>query len=114
MSGAKDQRKSAPVVAIRPEAIRDLVRRLAIDSANVQWSDHALERMEERDIRDHVVLDVLRKGELKGELRPGRSPGEWTLKMVLPVKGRREVGVVVVTMRANKLRVKTAEWEDLK
>jgi hypothetical protein len=33
--------------------------------------------------------------------------------MVRAVKGRREVGVVVLTVRNEYLLVKTVEWEDL-
>jgi hypothetical protein len=50
---------------------------------------------------------------LKGEIEPGSNPGEWTAKMCKEVKGRREVGVVTIVMRAKRLFVKTVEWEDL-
>jgi len=34
--------------------------------------------------------------------------------MVKEVKGRREAGVVVLTIRNERLLVKTVEWEDVK
>ncbi len=34
--------------------------------------------------------------------------------MVRAVRGRREVGVVVVTLRNEKIFVKTVEWEDVR
>jgi hypothetical protein len=98
----------------RPEKIRDLIHRLAADTKNIAWSTHALERMGERDIPDRVALDVLRTGSPEGLIEAGANPGEWKVKMVKEVRGRREVGVVVVTIRDQRLLVKTTEWEDLK
>jgi hypothetical protein len=96
----------------RPEVMRDLVHRLAADTRNIAWSTHALQRMTERDITDRVAVDVLRTGWLQGGVAPGDKPGEWKVKMVKMVRGRREVGVVVITIREERLLVKTAEWED--
>lgn len=98
----------------RPEAVRDLVRRLAADSSNVKWSRHALERMEEREITDKMALEVLREGMLKGDVEPGNGPDELKVKMVRQIKGQREVGVVVITIKGVHLLVKTAEWEDVR
>jgi hypothetical protein len=97
----------------RPEAIRDLIRRLAADTSNIAWSTHALERMAERDITDIVAVEVLRRGQPKGDIEAGNRTGEWKVKMVFATKGRREVGIVVVTIHDRRLLVKTAEWEDL-
>jgi hypothetical protein len=69
--------------------------------------------MLERGITDRVALDVLRTGYLKGEIEPGKNPGEWKAKICKQVKGRREVGVVTIVLRARRLFVKTVEWEDL-
>jgi hypothetical protein len=115
MPDADDPKERGKAVAfrMRPEPIRDLVRRLAADSENVKWSTHAQERMVERGITDKTVMDVLRLGEPKGEIEAGANPGEWKVKMVRTVKGRREVGVVVLTVRSEHLLIKTVEWEDL-
>ncbi len=96
------------------KTIRELVNRLAASTDNIGWSDHAFERMAERGITDVVAVDVLRLGHPQGEIEPGKNPGEWKVKMVRPVKGRREVGVVVLTVHNSRLFVKTVEWEDLK
>lgn len=114
MPGAKDQGELANAVQTRPETVRDNVRRLASDAGNIRWSEHCLARMEERGITDRTAVEVLRHGDLKGNLEPGQSPGEWKLKMVRAVRGRREVGVVVVTLRNEKIFVKTVEWEDVR
>lgn len=98
---------------LRPETIRDLVRKLAADTGNIKWSKHAQERMFERGISDKYVLDALRQGVLKGAIEAGENPGEWKVKMTHRAKGRREVGVVVIVVRSAYLLVKTTEWEDL-
>lgn len=67
--------------------------------------------MEERGITDREAIRVLRVGELKGEIEPGTQRGEWKCKVVAPMKGSREIGVVVVTV-GGLLFVKTVEWED--
>lgn len=115
MSASNDPKHRGKAIAfkLRPETLRDLVRRLAEDSENVKWSVHALERMAERGITDKVALEVLRRGDVKGGIEPGQNPGEWKVKMVRMVKGRREAGVVVLTVHNARLLVKTVEWEDL-
>jgi hypothetical protein len=70
--------------------------------------------MEERGIRDHVAVLVLRQGEIKGDIEPGLKPGEWKVKLTREAKGRREAGVVVLVIRNARLFVKTVEWEDQK
>jgi hypothetical protein len=94
----------------RPEKIRDLIHRLAADTRKIFWTPHAHERMAERDITDRTAVDVLRTGSPRGLIEPGKHSGE----VVKEVKGRREAGVVVLTIRNERLLVKTVEWEDVK
>ena len=89
-------------IAPRPEVVRDLVRQLAQNTSNIQWRQHALDRMVERDITDEMALEVLRRGDPKGEITPGQQPDELNVKMVRHIKGRREVGVVVVVIKSLK------------
>lgn len=70
--------------------------------------------MEWREINDRMMFDVLRTGFLKGEIEPGKNPGEWKAKMCKQMKGQREVGVVAIVIRDRSLFVKTVEWEDLR
>jgi hypothetical protein len=102
----------------RPSVLEKTIRLLALDSRNVRWKassyeTHAESRMDWRDITDKMMFDVLRTGFLKGEIEPGRSPGEWKAKMVKQMKGNREVGVVTVVINSQRLFIKTVEWEDL-
>lgn len=101
-------------ISISVRTVESMVRRLAQDTDNIAWSDHAMNRMIQRNISDVVAVDVLRKGAAVGDVEAGQNPGEWKIKMTHPVKGRREVGVVVLTVRNARLFVKTVEWEDLK
>lgn len=89
------------------------IRGLALETENIRWGIHALDRMTERGIFDVLVLRVVRNGSCP-ENPVLTERGEWKAKMVCRVAGARDVGVVVVILKANKLFIKTVEWEDLK
>lgn len=102
-----------------PAELVRVVHELAMSTGNVLWRTdqyvtHAEERSGERDITDLMMFEVLRTGSLRGQIVPGRSPGEWKLKLVKEMKGRREVGVVTVVINRRRLLVKTVEWEDMR
>lgn len=101
-------------IAPRPDEMLARIQRLAKESKNVAFSSHAEERMDERGITDLDALRVLRSGSISGAIEPGAYEGEWKCKIIAPVKGRREVGVVTILVKNRKLRVKTVEWEDIK
>jgi len=111
---SSDEAPKVVPIPYRPEYVRDLVRGLAQNTSNIQWRKHAQERMVERDITDRMALEVMRKGYVKGAIEPGEQAGEWKVKLAMEMKGRREVGVVVVVVNGSKLRVITVEWEDLR
>lgn len=92
---------------------QERIRKIALTSLNVILGTHAKERMVERDIVRHDIDRVLRNGYVEGIPEPAEE-GEWKCKMTLPIKGRRDLGVVVILLRNGKLFVKTAEWEDPK
>ena len=89
------------------------VRQLAAYSSNIDWSVHTLQRMHERDITDSMVVQVLREGDVQGDVIAGKHPGEWKVKIVKAIRGRREIGVVALIMRRSRLFIKTVEWEDM-
>ena len=112
-----DQPSRRPaVVPLKPNPDTFLARiqQLAETTANVRWSYHARERMEERGISIRVALTVIRHGAIMGQIEPGTSPGEWKAKIVRNVRGRRDVGVVVILVKDSRLFVKTVEWEDMR
>ena len=114
-----DDDASAKILKFRPRPsdIQKMVRALARNSKNVRWraqthETHSVSRMNWRDITDVMMFDVLRTGHVKGDIEPGKYPGEWKVKMCKPMKGRREVGVVTLVIKSQWLFVKTVEWED--
>ena len=98
----------------RQSSYIERVRVLAVQTANIKWSYHAQERMLERGIALRVAIQVIRTGQIKGELEPGQNEGEWKVKIVRTVEGRREVGAVLLVIRNASILVKTVEWEDIR
>ena len=102
-----------------PSKLQGMIRKLAEDSRNIRWRSqnyetHAASRMDWRDITDRMMFEVLRTGFLTGEITAGNNPGEWKAKMCKQMKGQREVGVVTIVVNAQRLFVKTVEWEDIR
>ncbi|HEV2565864.1 MAG TPA: DUF4258 domain-containing protein [Microvirga sp.] len=95
-----------------PNRLLQIIRFLSEHSERVIFGEHAQERMEERGITDDEVFTVLRIGELKGRITPGKSAGEWKCKVVAQPRGSRQMGVVTIIMLEGHLFIKTVEWED--
>ena len=96
-----------------PGKMQAIARFIATENTrNVFFTNHAEDRMEERDIPDVTGYRVLRSGQIKGEPTPGKKEGEWRVKICDAVRGRREVGVVTVVVNEEKLIITTVEWED--
>jgi len=109
------ERARMPARRERPDLgkLREIARFIATENTgNVFFTDHAFERMEERDIPDVTIYRVLRNGHIKGEPEPGKKEGEWKIKICDAVRGRREVGVVTIVVNNEKLVITTVEWED--
>ncbi|MBM3570192.1 MAG: DUF4258 domain-containing protein [Alphaproteobacteria bacterium] len=111
----KDRFGRGPVTHFRLTArvAEQRIRTLAADSANIDWSIHAFERMDERGITVQDALRALRQGMLSGQPEP-LPRNEWKCKMVRRTQGNRDVGVVTIMLASDRLFVKTVEWEDLK
>ena len=105
--------KALPFKPRRSE-LEKRIRELAKNDESIIWGDHSMERSDDRDITIRDGLTVLRSGYLDGDIEPGDNPGEWKGKMTKAMKGRREIGVVVIVIRNESLFVKTVEWEDLR
>lgn len=116
MIGVSEQSQDSKIADFKPRPgdLANTIRHLAQDSNNVGWSDHAQDQMVSRDILDTQALKVLRTGDIEGEIEAGRSNGEWKCKMVAPIKGNRDVGVVTIVCNGKRLFVKTVEWEDMR
>jgi hypothetical protein len=90
-----------------------LIRRLAADSINVAMTNHANERMRQRDISITEVFRTLRQGGLYSDPVRAKRKGEWKCKVVWPADHGRDIGVVTVIVERKKLIILTVEWEDL-
>lgn len=95
------------------EEIVKRVRDLA-SKGKIYWSDHAFERVDERDIDALVAQRILQRGDLKDDrIEAGRNAEEWKVTMVDRLKPNRDAGVVAVVVGKKFIRVITVEWEDL-
>lgn len=103
------------VVQMRPNPrdMHETIRRIAGADRKVYLSNHAKERMESRSITRLDVIRVLTRGHIEGSIVPGDNLGEWKCKVVANVKGSRDIGVATLVIGADKILVKTVEWEDL-
>jgi hypothetical protein len=91
---------------------RKRVRELASDSRTLVWTDHIQQRMVERGISTLDVLRILRDGEIEDDPVRAHIPGDWRVKLVRRLEGRRTAGVVTVIAARGVLILVTAEWED--
>lgn len=98
----------------RPEVVLASVRRLAVVPAKVVFTTHARKRMVERGIDRIDVATVFARGRIVGRVEPGKRTGELKVKIVHPMRGLREVGVVTVVIQETSLVVLTVEWEDVR
>lgn len=95
-----------------PHRLLAIIRFLAAHTDRVIFTDHAQERMEERDITPEHVFRGLRVGELSGRVTRGRDPKEWKCKIVSMPRGSRKMGIVSIVVMNECIIVKTVEWED--
>jgi len=109
----RDRGKAVAQFRPRIAQLQLQIRSVASDSRNVNFGNHALDRMELRSITTLDALRVLRFGDIHGDVQPGRQAGEWKCKVVARKRGHREIGVVTIILRTGRLFVKTVEWEDL-
>ena len=115
MSKAGGQ-KPGRVVAFKPEARRleETIREIACVTAQVGFTDHALDRMHERGITDRDVYAALRQGFVEANsIEPGAQPGEQICKVTKAIKGARDIGVITAVVRDQSVIVITVQWEDL-
>jgi Domain of unknown function (DUF4258) len=88
------------------------VRAAAEDSANLRWTAHIRQRMEERGIDDSDVLRIVRTGDVAGDPVEGKTKGEWKIKLTRKLSNGRVAGVVTALLVNGQLRLLTTEWED--
>ena len=92
---------------------REIHRRTRI-SSNVDISQHATERMQERGIVIKDMFRVLREGYIDDSPIKDNRTGDLKYKIKRKIVGRREVGVITVVPSGERLIIVTVEWEDLR
>jgi hypothetical protein len=88
------------------------IRSLAQVSANIIWTDHIEDQMENRAIDADAVLRILRTGYVDSPPTEANRPGEWKAKITKRLSSGRVAGVVTVIVKERRLILLTAEWED--
>src|SRR5688500_9168465 len=101
MKSAKSPLKAVSVFRLTRSVAESRIHKIAQDSDNIIFSEHALERMEERGIDDIQVLEILRTGMVVDD--PTRTEfKEWKCKIVKKLRGGREAGVVTIILQSGK------------
>lgn len=81
------------------------------------YTDHAQERMVERDINGADILHILKYGHIHDEPEPADEPGLYKYKMCArtPDSSSRTIcAVVIPSVRKAAVKIITAMWEDLR
>ena len=90
---------------LRRRWVVDRVRQLARNSFNIKWTQHALHRLNEREISSRQVISTVRRGRPAAE--PGQDDyGEWTITLTKRCAGR-DVRVVVSATEHDSLFIVT-------
>lgn len=105
--------RSSSVVALRLTAsvARKRIRAAIKDTENIKWTDHVMERMEQRSLTTGDVLGILASGDVEDAPVLQANGRDWKCKVVNKVRGR-IAGVVTVICSNDRLILVTAEWED--
>jgi len=80
---------------------------------NVILTEHAQDRMAERDISAPEVFTILRSGTVH-EPPIRTEEGEWKAEIALRMPGGRDVAVVTVLRDGDRLVVATVMWRDIR
>lgn len=99
----------------KPADATNEIRRLASSEIWLTYSDHAKERMGERDLIVSDILHVLKFGFVHQEAERSTRPGLYKYRMQsrTPNSGDREVGVVLIPDRHNAhIKIVTVMWID--
>ena len=101
------------VTAMNARRAEEVIRKIAVNDTAIQFTTHAQERMEERDISLADVVRVLRNGTVEEPPKAGKGKDEWKAKVIRHQRGCRDIGVVTLVVRESTLLILTVEWEDL-
>ena len=84
------------------------------NTVNVIFTDHAWERVNQREITREDVFKILRGGHCAEPPRRNEK-GQWQVIMSKRLQGSREAGAVTVIFEGDeKLVVRTVQWMDVR
>jgi hypothetical protein len=93
-------------------AQKEVRRIVALGASHVIFTDHAIERMDERGFYRHDVMNALRLGTV--DCAPRQDKGGMSCKVTRRMSSGRDCGVVnVIKAIGDKLIIVTVEWEDV-
>lgn len=99
----------------RAHEIMKVIRSLIAAGAPITITDHAEERMIERDLDMNDVLRGFRIGDAV-KIEPGQNAGEWACTVASPVlrnpEVKREIGILTIVVAARSLILGTVKWVD--
>ena len=101
---------AAPIIPFRPppshEDAEERVRELARNTGNIFWSEHAQERMTEREIFMREALGTIREGRIDGKVVHD-GPDRWKMTLRRRHAGRTVQVVVAISDSEGRLDVIT-------
>lgn len=96
---------------LRDEKLREQVRSLAASTSNIAITEHAQERMFERNISYDMALDILRNGEVRFQETDRR--GNAVIKASKSSLGQRSASAVAAVIdKQGRLILITVMWDD--
>lgn len=97
---------------LRREEAERIIHERAQISDNINWTEHALERSQERDITSQEIYRILRDGQVLQEPTLN-DHGDWEAVIQRRVRGNRDAGAVTIIIeKNNELTLKTVMWMD--
>lgn len=105
---------SADPKPLTPRQATDLLRSKADEHLSLLWTNHAKERLQERELTMSDVIHVMKHGFVHEEAEPTTRAGFFKYRMVAatPNSGGRQVRIVVIPTPANQVKLVTVMWAD--
>jgi hypothetical protein len=100
---------------MKPGEATECIRKKCGPDLTLHWTQHAKDRLAERDLTMGDVLHVLRFGFVHDDAEPSTRPTAWKYRMecVTPNSGGRTVRIVVIPFATScDLKVVTVMWAD--
>jgi hypothetical protein len=98
---------------LRADEAARTIRLWAANSAKVIFSDHAWDRVDEREITREDAFQILMHGHCEDGPKKNEK-GHWQVTMTRRMANRREAGAVTVILRDQEaLLIRTVEWMDM-